>query len=396
MTASFQRSDERITVLRIMDRLNIGGPAIHAVLTAKGLDPSVFRTVLVVGTVEPGEGDMGYLLEQHGVRDVVTIPTLGRELRPLRDLKTLWQLVQVIRRERPLVVHTHKAKAGALGRLAAVLCAVPVRVHTYHGHVLSGYFGPLKSRVFALLERGLALISSPLITPSAAVADDLADNHKVAKRDRFEVIPLGFDLEPFAQCAVYQGQLRAELGVDPQTKLVGIVGRLVPVKDHATFIAAAALVAATTPDVRFVLVGGGSDDQIEKIQQDLASRGLNARAHVLGWRKDLPRIYADLDVVVLSSINEGTPVSLIEAMACGVPVVSTDVGGVSDVLRGGAWGELVPARDPGALAAGIVRALAPPAKARAASVRTSVTAAYGIDRLCEDLKRLYLKQLGRE
>ena len=159
------QTPRRLTVLRIIDRLNVGGPAIHAVLTAGGLDPKRFRTVLVVGSVEPGEADMSYLLESRGIESVM-IPSLGRELRPVRDLYTAWRLFQVMRRERPDIVHTHKAKAGALGRSVAALLGVPVIVHTFHGHVLRGYFGPVKTRFFLGLEQLLARFTTTLVALS--------------------------------------------------------------------------------------------------------------------------------------------------------------------------------------------------------------------------------------
>lgn len=386
-----RRPDPRITVVRIIDRLNVGGPAIHAVLTTKGLDPTRFRTVLITGNIEPDEGDMGYLLEKYGIDSVVSVPALGRELRPLRDLAAAWQVFQVLRRERPDVVHTHKAKAGVIGRLAALASGTPVRVHTFHGHVLSGYFGPLKSRLFATVERLLAGTTSRLVTPSSRLADDLAATYKVAPRERFQVVPLGFDLEPFEECEVHRGRLRAELAVAGDVKLVAIIGRMVPVKDHATFVAAAALLAARRPEVHFVFVGGGSLEQA--IRADVRRHGLEARSHFLGWRDDLPVIYADLDVAALSSVNEGTPVSIIEAIASGVPVVATHVGGVPDVLRNGARGSLVPPRDPKAMAEAIEQALSPQAKAHAMSMRAQVNE-YRADRLCRDLARMYLDLLG--
>ena len=387
-------SDDRITVVRIIDRLNIGGPAIHAVVTSRGLDPSRFRTVLVIGSIEASEGDMGYLLEQGGIDEVVSIPTLGREMRPLRDLKTAFQVLKVLLRERPAVVHTHKAKAGAIGRAMAALCGVPVRVHTFHGHVLRGYFGPAKTSFYRGLERLLARTSSKLVVPSPRLADELAGEFQVAPRERFEVVPLGFDLAPFAASDGLKGQLRSELGVDASTPLVGIVGRMVPVKDHASFVQAAALLAARRPDTRFVFVGGGELET--QIRQAVDTAGLTDRTHFLGWRRDLARIYADLDVTVLSSLNEGTPVSLIEAMAAGTPVVSTAVGGVPDVLRGGLRGGLCPPQDPAALAAAMEAALSPEARVRSGTFRQAIHEEYGADRLCRQLAELYDRLLLQE
>jgi glycosyltransferase involved in cell wall biosynthesis len=382
--------DGRITVLRVIDRLNVGGPAIHAVLTARGLDPARFRTVLVFGSVEPGEADMGYLLDGAPVERVV-IPSLGRELRPLRDLSTAWQLWRVMRRERPDVVHTHKAKAGAIGRVVSLFAGVPVRVHTFHGHVFHGYFGAGKTRMFLAIERTLARVTSRLVALSDGLVDELAARYRIAPAPRFAVVPLGFDLSPFAAAERHKGELRGELGVPTTAKLVGIVGRMVPVKDHATFLAAAAELAARRDDVRFVVVGGGELEP--QVRAELARRGLDGRTHLLGWRRDLARIYADLDVVALSSVNEGTPVTLIEAMAAGVPVAATTVGGVPDLLDGGARGELAPAGDPAALAQAIDRALLPSARARAARLRPSVLEQFGGARLCRDLEALYLSLL---
>jgi glycosyltransferase involved in cell wall biosynthesis len=382
-------ADGRIVVLRVIDRLNVGGPAIHAALTSRGLDPRRFRTVLVHGHVEAEEADMGYLLDERVER--VVIPSLGRELRPLADLVTLWRLYRVIRRERPDVVHTHKAKAGALGRVAALLAGVPLRVHTFHGHVFRGYFGPAKTRFFVGVERGLARLTTRLVALSDGLVDELADRYRIAAASRFTVIPLGFDLAPFAAAEQHRGELRRRLGVAREVKLVGIVGRMVPVKDHRTFVAAAATLAAARPDVEFVFVGGGELEA--DVRAELAARGLTARAHLLGWCRDLERIYPDLDVVALSSVNEGTPVTLVEAMASGVPVAATAVGGVPDVLRGGARGELAPPGDARALAAAIARALEPAARERAARVRAEVIVEFGAARLCADLERLYTSAL---
>jgi glycosyltransferase involved in cell wall biosynthesis len=330
---------------------------------------------------------MSYLLEEHGIVDVVSIPRLGRELRPLRDIGTAWDLLRIVRRERPAVIHTHKAKAGALGRIVALICRVPVRIHTFHGHVFRGYFSPIKSRLFVHIERLLARCTTCLVVPSERLANELALVYQIAPRRCFEVVPLGFDLDPFARCEVWRGQLRAELALPQTAKLIGIIGRMVPVKDHLTFVRAAEIVARRHAEVHFILVGAGESEPA--VRAALASRGLDQRAHLLGWRRDLARICADLDVVALSSLNEGTPVSLIEAMAAGVPVVSTDVGGVADVLREGRRGELVPPNDPQALADGMENALSPGAVVRARRQRSEVVEEYGARRLCRQLEELY-------
>lgn len=377
---------EVVTIVRIIDRLNIGGPAIHAVLTSQRLDRGRFRTVLVHGTVEPNEGDMGYLLDGESIERVV-IPELGRELRPLRDLTTAWQLYRVLRQERPLIVHTHKSKAGAIGRVVALLARVPIRIHTYHGHVYHGYFGAAKTRLFLAIERVLARVTTRLIALSSDLAEELATKHRIGRRDRYHVIRLGFDLAPFASCERRRGELRKSLGIDRPARIITIVGRMVPIKDHATFIRAAEILAARQPDLHFVLAGGGELEP--QVRDDVERRGLTARVHLLGWVRDLPAIYADSDVVVLTSLNEGTPVALIEAMASGVSVVGTSVGGVGDVLGHGARGELVAPRDAEALACAIERALEPTARERAGRVRPDIIAEYGSERLCTDLARLY-------
>lgn len=384
--------DGRILVLRIIDRLNVGGSAIHAVLATAGLDPARFRTVLVTGAVEPEEADMSHLLETYGVERIL-IPALGRELRPLRDLATLGALVRLTRRLRPDIVHTHKSKAGALGRLAALAARVPVVVHTFHGHVFHGYFGAAKTRAFLAVERTLARRTNRLVALSPGLVDELADRYRVAPRSRFAVVPLGLDLDRFAALAPSPA-LRDELGLAADVRLVGIVGRMVPVKDHQTFVGAAGLLAARHPTLHFVFVGGG---ECEAAVRDAVRRaGLERRAHFLGWRRDLPPIYAGLDVLALSSLNEGTPVTLIEAMAAGVPVASTEVGGVRDLLADGARGQLAPPRDEGALAQAIERALSPEAKLRAQGLRQETAAAYGQRRLASDLARLYVRLLNEK
>ncbi len=373
-----------IIVFRIIDRLNVGGPAIHASVTTRGLDKERFGTLLIHGAVEPGEADMGDLIDDK-VIDRVILPKLGRELRPLSDLKTLAQLVALMLRLKPDVVHTHKAKAGALGRMAALIARVPVRIHTFHGHVFSGYFGAQKTQAFLAIERMLARTTTKLVALSDGLVDELADVYRIAPRDKFAVVPLGLPLGPFVAARRRSGAIRQKLAIGDETRLIGIIGRMVPVKDHATFIAAAIDLAARHNDVAFVFIGGGE----REAEARQAAAPLGPRAHFLGWQRDLAPLYADLDVVALSSVNEGTPVTLIEAMAAAIPVASTAVGGVDDLLEKGARGELAPARDPVALSAAIERALTPAAKARAISQADAVAEQYGEARLCRDLETLY-------
>jgi glycosyltransferase involved in cell wall biosynthesis len=372
-------------IVRIIARLNIGGPAIHTVLTTAGLEPMGFETTLVTGQPGPTEGDMSYFAYEHGV-DPMVIEELGRAISPFDDLRAFARLVAFLRRERPDIVHTHTAKAGTLGRLAAIIARVPVRVHTFHGHVFDGYFSPWQTKAFLLIERTLARFTDRILTLSDGQRRDLSGRYQIASEDRIDVVPLGLDLEPLAHCDAKAGQLRRELGTD--APLVGIVGRMVPIKNHELFFRAAALV----PNAHFVVVGGGEREA--ELRALVSELRLDDRTHFIGWRRDLDVIYADLDVVALTSKNEGTPVALIEAMAAGVPVVATAVGGVPDLLRNGQRGELVGAPfEPHSVAAAVGRALQPAAVERAAALRAQIVEDFGASRLCRDLEVLYSRLL---
>lgn len=381
---------DRLRVLRVIARLNVGGPAIHATLLHERLDPTRFESTLVAGSEAAGEASY---LDLHGrsARSLVTIPDLGRELSGVRDVSALRQVIAVIRRVRPHIVHTHTAKAGALGRVAAWLCRVPVIVHTYHGHVLHGYFSPGRTRVFAGIERALARVSDALVTVSPKVRDELLA-FGVGRVEQYHVVPLGFDLDRFTHADTKRGELRAELGVDAGALVVGIVARLVPIKHYELFLEAAALVRERRPDARFVIVGDG---ECRAALETLAARlNLGGHVHFLGWRADLDRIYADLDLVALTSKNEGSPVALIEAMAAGRAVVATEVGGVADVVADRETGRLVPAPPAGTA---IMFADALLSLAEAPALRESlgregrhrVLARYGASRLVQDIEALY-------
>ncbi|GAB4572801.1 MAG: glycosyltransferase [Anaerolineae bacterium] len=379
-----------IRVMRIIARLNVGGPAIHVALLTARLGAPDYESWLVCGNIGPDEGDMRYYAEAQGVTPLF-IPDLGRALHPVRDLRTLWALFRLMRRLRPDVVHTHTAKAGFVGRVAAWLAGVPVIVHTFHGHVFQGYFGPARTRLFLMLERLTAHLSSAIVTLTDGLRDELADTYRIAPRDKFRVLGLGLDLAPFAATPRREGVFRAAWHIPPDAPLVGIVGRLVPIKNHGLFLEAAALVRQGLPNARFVIVGDG--ETREALQTQVAALGLGEAVIFTGWQRDLAPVYSDLDALVISSDNEGTPVAVIEALAAGCPVVSTAVGGVPDLLDGGRLGTLVPPGDAQALADAISATLRQPPDV--APARQAMLARYGIDRLVSDLDRLYRELLAR-
>jgi glycosyltransferase involved in cell wall biosynthesis len=383
---------EPVRVMRIIARLNIGGPAIHATLLSEHLDPLGYETVLVAGTEEAGEGSY---LELRGarVRDLRRIPELGREIRGLRDVSALLQLTRLIRAVRPQIVHTHTAKAGTLGRLAAWLCGVPIIVHTYHGHVFHGYFSPVKTRVFVAIERWLGRRSHRLVTVTPTVRREVLDLG-IGRADRFDIVPLGFELSSFLGAERMRGRLRAELGIDAAAPIVGIVARLAPIKAHERFLAVAARVAGAMPEATFLIVGDG--ERRAELEALAAQLGLASQTRFLGWRGDLDAVYADLDVVALTSKNEGSPVALIEAMAAARPVVAMRVGGVADVVAHGRTGCVVEPGDEAGMAAAIIDLLNNPDRAvrLGEAARAHVVETYGAERLVRDIDTLYRQLLA--
>ena len=388
-----QERSGAIRVLRLFSRLNIGGPSIHVILLTAGLTAKGYTTRLVVGTEASHEGNLLDLAEAKGV-SCETLPSLGREISPFQDLRAFVRLYRLMRVYRPQIVHTHAAKAGLLGRLAARLAGVPVVVHTFHGHVLRGYFGPAKTEAFRRLECLLGRASDALIAVSPGVKQDLVDLG-VADSGRFRVVALGLELESLAG-PLPRGGLRRERAIADDAPLIGMVGRLVPIKDVPTFLEAAAKVRQVTPQARFALVGDGEE---RVLLEDLCARLRMAEAVTFyGWRRDMQSVYGDLDVVVNSSRNEGTPVALIEALAAGRPVVATRVGGTPDLLRGGEFGRLVAAGDAAALADAILDTLDHRAAAglRARAGQAYVLREHSAARLIADVDALYRELLAEK
>ncbi|MGH2634811.1 MAG: glycosyltransferase family 4 protein [Actinomycetota bacterium] len=337
-----------IPVVQVVTRLNVGGTTRQLHLLHDGLPARGYETFVLAGRESGREGRISI----EGPNALV-LPELARETRPFDDARALRSIASQLRRRGPAIVHTHLAKAGALGRVAARWAGVPVVIHTYHGHVLRGYFSRPVARSFLEIERRLARRSDALVAVSPQVRDDLLELGVGTER-QWRVIRVGVDVASFGRPR--RGPARVRLGLPAEAPLVGVVGRIVSIKDLETFVRAAARLAGAHPEVRFVVAGDGDD---RRSLEPTARSALGERVTFLGWVNDLPALYAALDVVVLTSRNEGTPVSLIEAGAASRPVVATRVGGVPDVVEDGRTGWLVGVGDDAAVASRVARLLEP-------------------------------------
>ncbi len=394
MRSSTQSASGRVRITRIIARLNVGGPALHIAGLMAGLNPIQFESRLIMGRVGRDEGDMSYLIEEQGLSPPILISELGRRISPLRDLVTVCKLVPALRRLRPHIVETHTAKAGYVGRLAARLAAVPVVLHVFHGHVFYGYFGRLQTRAYITIERLMAHLSDCVVTISESQQHDIAHVYRIAPKKKVFVVPLGFDLSALvAAKQTAKAQFRSLCGLSTDAPLVGFVGRLTSVKNPNLFLQAAKQVLEKTPEAQFCVIGDGELRQ--DVEHQVAALGIAERVHFAGWQRDMPAVYAALDVLVLTSLNEGTPVTAIEALAAGVPVVATDVGGVADVVRDKETGFLVRSGDAGALAKSISVLLSDTGRKlnMAKAGQQDVMARFGRDRLIADMEALYMSLL---
>lgn len=392
--------DEAVRVLRIIGRLNVGGPARHVVLLNEGLQQRGFRTWLAHGELSADEGSLEGLPAERGLH-AMRVPALARPIRPLHDLLAFARVLRLIIATRPDIVHTHTAKAGAIGRLAAsVYNAVrrPTRrvavMHTYHGNVFTGYFGVLWSSSIRLIERVLAGLSDRIIVLSPGEHQTIVERHRVAPPHKVVMIPLGLDLGPLLAIPGRMPALRIELGIPEAAVAFGFIGRFAPIKELPMLMRAFASAAQRAPLARLVLVGNG--ETREQLVRLAASLGISSSVHFAGWRSDLTTVYGGLDVVGLSSRNEGTPASLIEAMAAARPVVATAVGGVPDLVEHDVTGLLVEAGDDAAMADHFVRLASSPRERErlGASGRLAVANYYTQERLVSDVAELYAATLS--
>jgi glycosyltransferase involved in cell wall biosynthesis len=402
-------------IIRIIARLNVGGPAKHVVWLASGLRDAGFDSLLVTGTVAEGEEDMSYFADEAGVRPLY-FPEMSREI-SLKDAVTVWKLFRLFLRERPDIVHTHTAKAGTVGRSAGflyrwltpgALIGKPREckfVHTYHGHVFHSYYGRSRTRLFLAIERLLArMITDRLIVISKQQSVEIGEKFRVGRSGQLKVIPLGLDLGLFADHASRRAKFRQELCIPDHTILIGIVGRLTEIKNHQMFLNVVWRLKLLDPAlrrqgaVRFIVIGdGGLRQTLEMQAQQL---DVDRDIIFVGGRKDPEYFYPALDVIALTSLNEGTPLTLIEAMANARPVVATSVGGVvdllGDVVEDGPYqvcrrGIAVPPGDEDAFAEALSRIIHDRSLQQELGERglEFVEVNYSKERLFEDIKGLY-------
>jgi len=380
-------------ILRIIARLNIGGPARNTILLSEG-----FRdTVLVCGEVAESEGDMMYLAREKGIKPII-VKELGRELSWKDDWTAFWKIYKIIREVKPDIIHTHTAKAGALGRMAGISYRLlrrfaprndvrVVLIHTFHGHVFSGYFGKIKTIFFIWVERFLGLFTDRIITVSENLKKELVGKYRIAPEKKFSVVELGFELEELFKLPPRQNS---------EVINIGIIGRLVPIKNHKMlFRAIKGQSPSGTVPVRYIVIGDGEmRAELGRYVQEL---GIESIVEFRGWVKDLKAIYEELDIVALTSLNEGTPVSIIEAMAAGRPVVATRVGGVADIVQDGKSGYLVESEDVEEFSRKLMDLIKDPEKRRNFGEygRNIVKNRFSKERLIKDTEKLYNNLLDK-
>lgn len=399
-------------ILRIIARLNVGGPARHVVWLTEALQDDEFQSTLVAGTVPPGEENMGYFADQHGVTPVF-IEEMSREL-SAKDVISLLKVYQTIKSEKPDIIHTHTAKAGTVGRTAAflyrwltwkTLLGKPRKirvVHTFHGHVFHSYYGNAKTKLFVLIERVLArFATNKIITITPQQLSEIHRDVRIGNEMQFEIIPLGIDLSTFSGSQAKRTGFRSEVRASEEELLIAFVGRLTEIKNIPLLLKAAReyFNDEGAPKARFIIIGDGH--LRPELESETAALNISDKVIFLGNRDDIDVAYAGVDVVALTSLNEGTPLSLIEAMASGKPVITTAVGGVVDLLgeiledrvdfKACERGVSVPSNSAEGFAKGLIY-LAKDEKLRVGlgeKGREFVYSKYAKERLIEDIKRLY-------
>jgi glycosyltransferase involved in cell wall biosynthesis len=393
-------------VLRILNRLIVGGPLLNASYLTKYMEPE-FETMLVVGEKEAHEKDAGYFTDQLGIQPVY-VPEMGRSISPFKDYGAYQKIKKIIRDFKPDIVHTHAAKPGAIGRMAAAAMKVPVIVHTYHGHVFHSYFSSAKTKAFINIERYLGKKSSAIIAISEQQHKELVQDFRIAPADKFRIVPLGLDLDKFATGQEDKRKaFRSSYNIDDDTIVITITGRMVPVKNHDLFLTGLQHVLQHSgKKVKAFIVGDGETRVAMEAKAGSLGIGFSTEKDTIhteplvftSWRSDIDLINAGSDIITLTSFNEGTPVSLIEAHAAGKPVVSTRVGGIEAVVEENKTGLLSDINDSAAYCRNLLE-LVSNEKLRdsfGSEAAQKVKEKYSYQRLVRDMKGLYWELLGEK
>jgi len=376
----------KIKVMRIIARMNVGGPAVQVSGLMRGFDPSVFEQELVTGFCAADEAD--YLEKVAADVEAIRIDGLGRSIKPRADLTALFAIIKEIRRFKPDIIHTHTAKAGVVGRVASILSGhKSVRVHTFHGHLLNGYFGAGKTNLVILVEKFLALFTDQLLAVGAKVKDDLLAVG-IGNQDKFGVMPPGLQLAEVPS----RSSARKAIGLSDDVTYCAFIGRITQIKRPDRFLDVVADVKSRGIDIHFIVAGAG---ELLQYCQDRASAE-NLPVTFLGWREDIEVVLAAADFVLLTSDNEGTPLSLIQAGMVGIPVVATNVGSTNEIVVNGETGLLtdLSVKELSDAVAKVATDSALRAK-MGASGKEYTLSRYGVDRLVKDHQDLYLRLLNR-
>ena len=377
---------QKVRVLRIIARMNVGGPAVQVSGLMRGFDQELFEQELLTGYCAADEAD--YLEKVATDVKAIRIDGLGRSIKPRADLTALFAIVKEIRRIKPDVIHTHTAKAGVVGRIASILSGQKsIRVHTFHGHLLNGYFGPGKTKLVILIEKFLAIFTHQLLAVGKQVQDDLIEVG-IGNSRKFAVMPPGLQLVSVPT----KSDARRELGLEPNEIYCAFIGRITQIKRPDRFLDVVAKVKSNDVKVKFVVAGAG--EQFQYCQERVTTENLPVT--FLGWREDIEVVLAAADFVILTSDNEGTPLSLIQAGMVGIPVVATNVGSTNEIVVNGKTGFLTDL-SVDQLASAVTK-LAENNDLRAqmgAAGQEYTLARYGVERLVKDHQDLYLRLLNR-
>jgi glycosyltransferase involved in cell wall biosynthesis len=399
-----QNDRKPVRVLRIINRFNLGGPTYNVSYLTKYLGPG-YETLLIGGEKDESEAASDFIVESLGLKPQI-IAGMKRSLNPLNDYKAYKEIRRIIRAFGPDIVHTHASKAGALGRYAAIREKIPVIVHTFHGHVFHSYFSGFTTSVFKRIERYLAKRSTAIVAISEIQKKELCEDHRICPKEKMEVIPLGFDLDRFRQNREAKRKaFREQWNISGSEVVVSIIGRLVPVKNHEMFLEAAMQILTQQPEcaVKFLIVGDGElrktlEEITDRYDQQHPSTHFREKVIFTSWIREVDTVLAGSDIVALTSWNEGTPVSLIEAHAARCPVVSTLAGGVEDIVAHEETGLLSATGDAKTFAMHLLKLINNPdlRESMASKAEARVLQKYSYQRLCTDMARLYERLLPKK